>query len=137
MQSIYALSIENRPQKTTDEWILQKEELLLGVALTRLKLKGAKLEEANTVCTNFDKPKRDCAIAIHVQKISIKKQKDGKTMAFVSGLDSLGNETSAICLFAETYEKFSDIVYPNGNYLFKGYVSDRQSFITQKVEHLE
>ena len=135
-QTLYEMSVTNRPKETNSEWIIQNEETILGVALTSFDFKGTKLELANAKLSDLDKPMKDAIIAVYVKETSIKPQKDGRNMMFVTASDSDGMESGSILLFADPFIKHGEKVYSGGSYIFYGSISDRGSFLVNNVEHL-
>ena len=137
IRTVYDISIQNRPKKTSSDWLYKQEETLLGVVLGQLKVQVAEATEVNTTLDELDKPKKNCSISIYVTEVSMKKQKDNKDMAFLTGLDQEGNESSSICVFGTQFQQYADLLYQGAHLLIEGYVSDRGSFVVEKARHLQ
>jgi hypothetical protein len=137
LQAVETISKINRPNQTSSDWILKKEDMLLGITVTSPTIGGGQVSEANCTLDELDKPRKDCIIAVYVKDLSIKKQKDGKDMAFLTVIDHVGHESSSVLMFHQIYSSYGDLVYPEGNYLMYGDISDRQSFLVRHVEYLE
>jgi len=136
MKTIYDISSRNKPSKPDANWVHKQEETLLGVVVTPLRIQGVDSSKQNTTLAELDAPKQKAAIAIYVTNTSVKKQKNGLDMCFVSATDNDGNESSSICLFAQQYERYSDLFYPGASLLIEGSVSNRGSFVVEQARFL-
>ena len=136
VRSLYNLSEKNRPDRTTDQWVMAKEESLMGICLTPTRIVGANLDAVNMKISDIKDPVRDCVIAIQCKEITVKTQKDGRDFAIIAAIDSDNSETD-IFVFADSYKKYVELLYPNAQLLLHGFVSDRGSFVALKIEPIK
>ena len=138
VQTVYELSLRNRPKVTPATWVLQQEESRLGITITQHRFKdSANVQEANVTLQDLDKPREGAKLAIYVTGVRLAKQKDGGDMMWLECVDQFGNQSGNVVMFAKQYNQYGDMIYENGSFLVEGTISDRSSFIINKVVHLD
>ena len=135
-----AQSLKKPPFALEDipEWVAGKEELLLGIPITCMKIDSCDTSSANSTCKDVaNKVARDypmLAVEIgELREIQIKNGRNrGDKMAFVSVSD---NTCAIDCvIFSESWREYKDLLTDGNTVLINGNLDrNRDSFIIDKV----
>lgn len=130
--------LNNRQKNTNNIWKTSKEENYLGISLTRMITQSNNSNKINIRLNEFNNPRKDCYIGVYIKDVKIKQQKNnGEDFAFLTCVDDDNNESSDVVIFSDGYKKYQDYIYQGATLLLNGNISDRGSFIVNKVEFLE
>jgi len=135
-RSLLALH-NNRPSKTSDAWIMAKENTIMGVTMAQIRLVGANLERVNMSLDEIGPPATDCIVAVAIKEVRVMAHKsgrdEGKDYAVLQVVDENDTEASLWC-FNNVYQKVIDYLYPGAQLICHGNVGDRGMFIVTNVE---
>ncbi len=128
------------PYKDRIGLIAMREEELLGVAITCSRIDECDLEEVNTTCREILSGKKlgdALVVGVNIDEVNVKTIRKGtsvgKEMAILTVTDN-SCSMADVCVFAECYEEFSDLLVEGNTVLLFGTKDKKRgSFIVKKV----
>jgi len=135
-----AFLLENPPTQLHDDpnWIAWNEEQLLGTAISCSKIDSCDTSQVNCTCKEFLAGRKGfIVLGVEILRVGEYLTKAGKTpgkkMAFLTVADS-SCSLSDVCVFPETYEKFSSLLIEGNTVLMQGERDYKKgSFIAKQI----
>lgn len=132
---------EHVPSMDPTDWISKYEREFLGIDLTCTRLDNAGNFSSNTTCANIKKgigERENVAISVEIDSTRPYKitrgSHEGRTMCFLTLRDNSGIADGL--MFADTYEKYVNFVYPQNTVILFGKIGDKGSLIIEKMEEI-